>query len=170
MQAHHNNSPFEQKTFPLVLICDSLKSPANIGSIFRLADSFGVAKIYFCGVEPNLKSKRMERTARSTQHYIPYTYIHDSDEILTQLSKEDYTLIALEITDTSTPIAEYIQQENQKTALIIGEENSGVSENILKRASTSLHIPMFGNNSSMNVATATGIALYEITKQFRFFS
>ncbi len=165
MQAQHDNSPFLQKKFPLILICDSLQSPANIGSIFRLADSFGIEKIYFTGQEPNLTSKRMERTARSTHKYVPFSYVENAELLLTQLESENYTLLALEITDTSIPINSYNPLAIGKTALVIGEENSGVSEKILQCVATSLHIPMYGNNSSMNVATATGIALYEITKQ-----
>ncbi len=165
MQTHHDNSPFTKKTFPLVLVCDSLQSPANIGSIFRLADSFGIEKIYFCGAEPNLKSKRMERTARATHQHVPFEYLENHETLLSQLTEANYQLLALEITDTSVPLPFYQFKNAQKIALIIGEENTGVSEKILLRVAESLHIPMYGNNSSMNVATATGIALYEITKQ-----
>ncbi|MEJ6791494.1 MAG: adenylyl-sulfate kinase, partial [Lacinutrix sp.] len=48
---------------------------------------------------------------------------------------------------------------------IIGDENFGISESILKQCDTTIHINMFGQNSSMNVVQATNIALYEITKQ-----
>ena len=50
--------------------------------------------------------------------------------------------------------------------MIIGDENLGVSGNILVKVQDSIHINMFGDNSSMNVAMATGIALFELTKQY----
>ena len=49
--------------------------------------------------------------------------------------------------------------------LVIGDENFGISESILKQSDAVIHIDMFGHNSSMNVVQATNIALYEITKQ-----
>ena len=49
--------------------------------------------------------------------------------------------------------------------MIVGDENFGISEAVLKVSDTIIHINMFGQNSSMNVVQATTIALYEITKQ-----
>ncbi len=164
-QLHHDNNRFIQKQFPVTLICDRVNSPANIGSIFRIADSFGVEKIYFCGEDITVISKRMQRTARSTHEIIPYEQSQQAIEIVEQLKQEQYTIVSLEITNHSIPVSEFQVAPNEKIAIIIGEENLGVSEHILALSDQSIHITMHGNNSSMNVATATGIALYEITKQ-----
>lgn len=163
-QLHHYNSKFSRKKFPLILICDHVNSPANIGSLFRIADSFGVEKIYFIGEDITVVSKRMVRTARSTHEMIPYEQINNIAELTDFLKDNTYTLIALEITDDSIPVFEYKSAPDEKIALIIGEESSGVSKDILNLVTATVHIPMHGNNSSMNVATATGIALYELTK------
>ena len=164
-QLQHNNKRFVKKQFPITLICDRVNSPANIGSIFRIADSFGIEQIYFCGEDITVISKRMQRTARSTHEIIPYEQTESIVDTVQLLASRGYTLLALEITDTSIPVSEYTSTTEEKIALIIGEENFGVSNEVLELAQQSVHIPMYGNNSSMNVATATGIALYEITKQ-----
>jgi len=52
-------------------------------------------------------------------------------------------------------------------ALVIGDENSGISEEILSQCKKQVHITMFGKNSSMNVSQAAAIALYELTKQLQ---
>lgn len=164
-QLHHYNSKFSKKKFPVILICDHVNSPANIGSLFRIADSFGVEKIYFIGEDITVISKRMIRTARSTHEMIPYEQINSSSALMNILKNDNYTLLALEITDHSIPVFEYESTPEEKIALIIGEENSGVSKDILNLVKETVHIPMHGNNSSMNVATAAGIALYELTKK-----
>lgn len=164
-QLQHNNKRFVKKQFPITLICDRVNSPANIGSIFRIADSFGIEQIYFCGEDITVISKRMQRTARSTHELIPYEQTESIVDTVQLLASRGYTLLALEITDTSIPVSEYTSTPEEKIALIIGEENFGVSDEVLELVQQSVHIPMYGNNSSMNVATATGIALYEITKQ-----
>ncbi|WP_108869338.1 TrmH family RNA methyltransferase [Aquimarina aquimarini] len=166
IQLHHHHKPFVKKQFPVTLICDSVNSPANIGSIFRIADSFAVEQIYFCGEDITVVSKRMQRTSRSTHEIIPYHQEDDSIAIAQEFISKGYTLLALEITDTSIPVSQYKIGVDEKIALVIGEENFGVSDELLSLVNQSIHINMYGNNSSMNVATATGIALYEITKQY----
>ncbi len=164
IQLDHNKTSFIKKQFPITLICDRVNSPANMGSLFRIADSFGVEQIYFCGEEITVMSKRMERTARSTHKIIPY---HEEDDIIfviDALKEKGYTILALEITENSVAIDTYQPNVGDKIALVIGEENLGVSDQVLEKAANALHINMFGNNSSMNVATATAIALYELTK------
>ncbi|TYP74197.1 TrmH family RNA methyltransferase [Aquimarina intermedia] len=164
-QLHHTSDAFQKRAHPIVLICDHIGSPANIGSIFRLADSFGVSHIYFIGEHIAIESKRMERTARATHKIVSYDVLPDATSLLPELRGKGYAVVALEITDTSTPIHNYKINQEQPIALILGEENTGVSQELLAQADTSVHINMYGNNSSMNVAMATGIALYELTTQ-----
>ncbi|MDH7446718.1 TrmH family RNA methyltransferase [Aquimarina sp. 2201CG14-23] len=164
-QLHHDNSVFVKKQFPITLICDHVSSPANIGSIFRIADSFGVEKIYFCGEDITVVSKRMLRTARSTHEIIPYQQEEQVLPIINTLQSQGYKILGLEITKNSIPVSEHLCAYGDKIALVIGEEKSGISEDVLTKVSKNIHINMYGNNSSMNVATATAISLYEITKQ-----
>jgi len=164
-QLHHEVTDFTKKKFPITLICDRVNSPANIGSIFRIADSFGIEQIYFCGEDITVISKRMQRTARSTHEMIPYTQEDHILPVLDKLQSEGYTIIGLEITENSIPISNHLFPSKDKIALVIGEESLGISEEVLTKVTDNIHINMYGTNSSMNVATATGIALYEITKQ-----
>ncbi|MBW1297189.1 TrmH family RNA methyltransferase [Aquimarina litoralis] len=164
-QLNHESTTFIKKQFPITLVCDRVNAPANIGSIFRIADSFGVEHIYFCGEDITVISKRMERTARSTHHFVAYQQNENIIEVLDDLQNKGYQLIGLEITNDSIEVANCNFSKTDKIALIIGEENLGISETVLARLTKSVHINMYGQNSSMNVATATGIALYEITKQ-----
>lgn len=164
-QLIHKNTDFPQRQFPIILICDQVNAPANIGSLFRVADSFGIEKIYFCGEDINIQSKRMERTSRATHKTVPYEIKKDTQELILAITSKGYIPFTLEITDSSVPITQCDFLKTEKIALIIGEERSGVSSNVLQQVKKSIHIDMFGTNSSMNVATAAAIALYEITKQ-----
>ena len=71
----------------------------------------------------------------------------------------------MEITSTSSPIQQLMVPKNKKIALLIGNEIEGVSSSLLAIANQITHIPMYGNNSSMNVVQATSIALYEISNR-----
>ncbi|EKF55335.1 tRNA/rRNA methyltransferase SpoU [Galbibacter marinus] len=164
-QLEHNNTGFTQKQHPIILICDQLTGAANIGSIFRLADGFGIQKIYFLGPEVEI-NRRIEKTSRSTHKFIDYEFVDHMDQIDFEQDHKKRNCIALEITDTSKPIQNLTLQTDLPTYLIIGNENYGISQRLLNLVDQSYHIYMYGKNSSMNIAQATGIALYEITNLY----
>ena len=91
---------------------------------------------------------------------------HSELELVTHLKKEGYTIICLEITSKSQELREYVNNLTQlnKICLVVGSEKAGIHQALLDTADHTLHIPMFGDNSSMNVTTATAIALYEFTQ------
>ncbi|MGB7785358.1 MAG: TrmH family RNA methyltransferase [Salinimicrobium sp.] len=167
MQLTHETSTFKVKKFPLVLVLDSVTSPANVGSLFRLADAFGVEKIIICGATVDLDSNRLRRTARSTVQLVPYEIEEDGAAVCDNLSKRGFLLAALEISSKSVPVESPDYGKIKRLALVVGNESSGISEKLLQKMDKQLHINMFGRNSSMNVAQAAGIALFEITKSLQ---
>jgi len=165
MQLTHDTTQFHKKTFPITVLCENVTNAPNLGSLFRICDAFGVEKLVFSGQELPIPSRKMQKTSRATEKYVPYQIINDIHHYISEI-KETHQLIALEITDKSTPIQQYQFNIDKPIVLIIGDENFGVSESILAQANEILHINMYGENSSMNVVQATNIAIYEITKQF----
>lgn len=156
---HHQHKNVDDQ---IILLCDHVKGPANIGGIFRLADAFQVAEIIFCGTMVDITSNRLKKTARNTHSMVRF---HESESILNtldQLHTESFMSIALEITAKSTSIQEFKNTASKNIVLIIGDENHGVSDAVLEAVHHTLHIPMYGANSSMNVAQATAIALYAL--------
>lgn len=165
-QLEHYNTAFTPKQHPIVLVCDALTGAANIGSVFRLADAFGVQKVYFLG-SPIEFNRRVEKTSRSTHKRVDFEFIETIDVLPFMDLELKCNCIALEITNSSIPIQKLKIQTDLPTYLILGNENYGVSQELLHRADQSYHITMFGENSSMNIAQATGIALYEITNVYQ---
>lgn len=164
MQLTHYNSKFKKQKHTITVVCDNVTNAPNIGSLFRIADAFGIEELIFCGTNVSL-GRRIKKTSRSTEKYISYTIIKNIESQIDALKSKNYYLIALEITEQSQPIIEFKLNSNQPIALIIGDENFGVSETVLNQVDSVVHINMYGNNSSMNVVQAASIALYEITKQ-----
>jgi len=167
MQLNHYNTNFKKHKHPIKVICDNVSNAPNIGSLFRIADAFGIEELIFCGTDIQL-GKRMNKTSRSTEKYVTHSIKENIENVIEDLKNNNYYLIALEISENSQALNEFKLTTNQPIALILGDENFGVSETILKQVDTTVHINMFGNNSSMNVVQATGIALYELTKQLNF--
>lgn len=164
MQLTHYNSKFNQRTFPITLICENVTNAANVGSLFRTADAFGIEKLIFCG-SPIPLGRKMTKASRSTEKYVHFEWCESAQEVLKRLKLSNYLIIALEIENNSKSLFEVSFGNEKPIVLIVGDENFGVSERCLNLSDHIVHIDMFGKNSSMNVVQATSIALYEITKQ-----
>ena len=165
-QSNHSQHRASGIKYPVCLLVHDMSVPMNVGSLFRIADAFALEKLYLTGnsaVPPNAKIKK---TARSTEKYVPYVYANNPLEIIGQLKEKGYTIISLEITSASTDIRNLAPANNDKLCLIVGSENKGVCPELLNVSDKTVHIPMLGQNSSMNVATACAIAAYEIVGKY----
>jgi tRNA G18 (ribose-2'-O)-methylase SpoU len=167
MQKTHTTTNFEKKNFPLVLVLDGVSGPANIGSLFRLADAFNIEKLIFCGTSVDIQSNRLRRTARATVKNVIFEEQENSEAVCRDLKDSGYKIFALEITSDSKPLQDLNFSEVEKLALVLGNERTGIQNNLLKLADNFLHINMYGENSSMNVTHAAAIALFEITKSLQ---
>jgi len=168
IQLTHAEHTRSNKKFPLSLIADDINDPLNVGGLFRLCDALGVEKLYLCGNTPSPANAKINKTSRSTEKYVDFEYHTDAEALVTALKESGVFIVSLEITSSSVAInsAEFVEtiQEKKPICLILGSENAGVSENLLSLSDISVHIPMFGNNSSMNLVSAASIACFEITR------
>ncbi|WP_444626398.1 TrmH family RNA methyltransferase [Flavobacterium columnare] len=164
-QLNHYNTAFNSKKFPITLVCDGVYFQENIGSIFRICDAMGVSKIIFSGSKFIFSERKINKTSRSTHKRVPFEIIKEQELLINHLHSTSSICIALEITQTSIPLNKIKINLNQPITLIIGNEINGISTEILKLSTIHTHIPMFGYNSSMNVAQALSIALYKLTLQ-----
>ncbi|UUC44434.1 TrmH family RNA methyltransferase [Flavobacterium cerinum] len=164
-QLTHENTAFQQKTFPITVVCDSIYFQSNIGSIFRISEALGVEKIILTGDQLVFSPRKINKTSRSTHTMVPYEIIENAEDAVSYLKDNNYQIIVLEITDKSIPLKALQITPDSKIALVIGNEIYGVGSTFLNHANQTVHIELFGKNSSINVAQATGIALYELTNK-----
>ena len=164
---HADYKPSGMK-FPLSIIANDISSTTNVGSLFRLCDALGVEKLYLCGdtaVPPNSK---ISKTSRSTEKYVNYESGLNAETLVKKLKESGSLIISLEITSSSLAINsdQFAKNISKKSpvCLVLGSENAGVSKSLLSLSDISAHIPMYGNNSSMNVISAASIACFEIIR------
>jgi len=148
---------------PLSLILDSIIDPRNIGSLFRLSDGARIEHIYFYNCEINLNARHFRKTSRSTNKYLKFSTI-DLEEI--KSLREKSNLIAIEKTNDSKLYSSFNFETN--TTFILGSEQKGVSQELLDLCKDAVHIPMLGINTSLNVANAAAIVIYEFVKKFKY--
>jgi tRNA G18 (ribose-2'-O)-methylase SpoU len=144
------------------VVAVGLQRPDNIGMLFRIADAVGVQELVFVD-SPHITGRKVRRVSRHTQDAIPHRQL-SSAEFLAHAARYE-PLIALEITTHSQDL--YTTDLPHDLTLVVGNERHGIPAAILAVCQRAVHIPMLGQNSSMNVATAAGIALYEWHRRYR---
>lgn len=161
--SHGDHQPPGAK-YPLSLLAQDVADPANIGSLFRLADAFGVEHLYLTGRSPAPPNARLRRTARAAETHVSWSYAADPVALVRSLKEQGSWVLCLEITRASVDIRRVTPPGNHKILLVLGAEDKGVSQALLDEAALTAHIPMRGHNSSMNVATACAVAVFELTR------
>lgn len=157
VQKHFNSN--------VILVLENLEHSQNIGSAFRVADAFNVEEVIIVNNNPIMQNK-IKSTARSSEKFVNHQVVSSTQEALSIAKSKNYAAFALEITSTSKPLREFNFADYSGVAIIVGNERLGVDKQTLLQVDHSTHIDMFGNNSSMNVATALSIAVYKITEDY----
>lgn len=147
-----------------VVICDSLRSLYNVGSVFRIADGAGVDKIYLCGITgrpDNTKAKnKISKVALGAEEVVEWEYVWQAAKPVNKLQEEGYQIVSLEQSPKSIDYNKF--KPKFPIALIIGNEKSGIRKSILDLSDKIIEIPMRGQKESLNVSVAFGIAAYWI--------
>lgn len=164
-QLAHSEIKNEQKEFPIAVLCENFLSPENVGMTFRSCEAMGVQHLYLSGSTPAPPNRKLTKAARSAHHKVAFTQELDNIGLLQQLKAAGYTLIGLEITNQSQDIRTFDFTTFDKIVLVAGAERYGISEATLQQLDATVHIPMYGVGSSMNVVTALSIGLYEAVRQ-----
>lgn len=156
---HLRHKPLSPLTRPreLVLACPAFKSQVNLSRIVRLAGCSAVEKIVACG------SGKIDPTIARDGN-VPIERRRTLVPALRKLKSAGYRLVGLEQTDRSVLIYDY--PFHRRTALVIGHERNGMSDEELAIMDDLIEIPVYGLPYSYNVVTATTMAVYEYCKQF----
>ncbi len=166
-QLEHISTTNKRQLFPITVIGEELRTPQNVGMSFRVSEAFGVESFYLNSNSPGTENRLVQRTARNTDKTLNIISYNNITTLLKTLKENGYIILALEITNKSKNIQEYNFLQYSKIALLIGSERFGIQKKALEMCTESIHIPMFGSNSSMNVVNSLSISLYEITKQLK---
>jgi tRNA G18 (ribose-2'-O)-methylase SpoU len=143
----------------LIIACSPLSSHVNLSTILRMAGCSGVQEVIASG---NAKIKHS--IARDSADNVKLTVKNSLPPVLKKLKKEGYCLVGLEQTTNSTTLSEY--RFKRKTAIVVGAEREGLSQENLDLLDAVVEIPVWGMPYSYNVATATSLAIYEYCRQY----
>jgi tRNA G18 (ribose-2'-O)-methylase SpoU len=152
------------KRNPIYILCDNIRSIFNVGAIFRTSDAAFIEKIYLTGYTPYPPRKEIEKVALGATLSVPWEYRKNPMEVIQELKVRNIKIISLEITDNRKYYWEIVK-EDFPLCVILGNEITGVSKELIEASDYSIEIPMYGMKQSLNVSVACGIVIYEMVKK-----
>lgn len=148
------------------LFLNNIRSAHNVGAMFRTADGAGVHRLYLGGYTP-LPVDRFARvqpeiakTSLGASATLPWEHVASGSEVavLTALKQSGFSIVAVEQTAQSISLHQFTVPE--RVVYILGNEVTGVTDELLAIADVVVEIPMHGSKESLNVATTAGIVLF----------
>ncbi|MCA9392394.1 TrmH family RNA methyltransferase [candidate division WWE3 bacterium] len=167
----------------LVVLLENVRSFYNVGSIFRIADGAGVQKLILTGITPypeiendtrkpwviKTADEKLAKTALGAEKSVEFEYVSSAESAVKSLKVKGWQVIILELNEDSADIfSDEIKNELNNVedlVLIVGNEVHGVSQELLKLSDLVVHIPMCGQKNSLNVSTATAVAVYQLLQK-----
>lgn len=146
---------------PLVLIAENLEKPGNLGTILRTADAAGADAVIVCGHKTDINNPNVIRASIGTLFFIPVAEA-STEETLLWLEKQKIQAIAT-LPDATREYTDVDMLGG--TAIVVGSEDDGLTQNWVDHATVRAKIPMLGKNDSLNVSTAAALLLYEAVRQ-----
>jgi tRNA G18 (ribose-2'-O)-methylase SpoU len=153
---------------PVSLLLYNIRSLYNVGSIFRTADSALVEKLYLCGYTPHPPRKEIEKTALGAVDTVPWEYVADAKTCISALREQGIKVFALEMTTESRSLYT-LEKTDFPMCLVLGNEITGVDDDVLECCDGAVDIPMYGVKHSLNVSVAAGVAVFEAVRAWKGF-
>ncbi len=158
---HQRHKPGAILTRPreIIVACAPMRSNVNVSSIARTASACAIERLVLTG-----NVSLISKIARDGESELDISTHRTLPPVLKRLKKDGYRLVGLEQTTNSENIHHY--RFSRRTALVIGNERTGLTSDILDVLDDAVEIPVYGLPHSFNAAIAASMALYEYCRQF----
>jgi len=147
---------------PLILIAEAPEKPGNIGALLRTADAANVDAVFLANPSTDLYNPNIIRSSVGCV-FTNQIAIGSTAEIITYLKQENYAIFCAALSDEAL---DYHKIDfTQASAIIVGTEATGLSDEWLQNSDENIIIPMRGKIDSINVSVAAGIIIFEALRQ-----
>lgn len=154
--AHKKGEP------PLIVVCDELSDPHNLGAVIRTADAAGAHGV----IIPKRRSAGLTavvaKTSAGAVAHVPVARVPNIPTLLKELKEEGVWVFGTAAQGTTT-----LYQADLKgpAAIVIGSEGDGMGRLVTEQCDFTVSIPMFGAINSLNASAAAAVLLYEAVRQ-----
>ncbi|MFC1887897.1 TrmH family RNA methyltransferase [Candidatus Cloacimonadota bacterium] len=155
------------RSTPLIVVLDRPMNPGNIGTIIRSCDSFKVDGMIITGHSADLYDPQTIRASVGTIFTLPVIRMGSHKELINWVNRIKIEWGEIKMVGSSSKAEKVLTKVDfqKPTILLLGNETKGLSENFKSICDELVMIPIYGTASSLNLASAASIFLYEIDKQ-----
>jgi tRNA G18 (ribose-2'-O)-methylase SpoU len=150
---------------PVVVVLENIRSAYNVGSVFRTADAFLVQAIYIIGYSAKPPHKEIKKTALGAEETVLWKHFAKTAEAIVELREAGYKIYAVEQAMNSLLLQQVAFKNEEKVAIIFGNEVTGVEQATIGLCDGCIEIPQWGMKHSLNIATAAGVVLWELVRK-----
>lgn len=154
---------FAEGRFPFLVMIDRITDVRNFGAIARTAECMGVDGLVITDRGNAPINSDAVKTSAGALHHLPVCRSDDPRRTLKELRNSGLLIVAC--TEKAAKPIWSVELVHQPVVLLIGNEESGISEPLLKESDELVKIPMYGKVASLNASVAAGIAIYEVARQ-----
>jgi len=158
-----NNLELKTKT-PLILVAEAPEKPGNIGALLRTADAAGLDAVIIANPRTDLYNPNIIRSSVGCL-FSNQVVCGDSQEVIRYLKNTGFNIFCAAL-QASKPY--HKMDFTGSTALVVGTEANGLTQEWLEVSHQNIIIPMSGSIDSMNVSVAAGILIFEAKRQRNF--
>ena len=149
-------------SFPLIIILENLQDPGNLGTILRTAEAAGATGILLSRGCADLYNPKVTRSTMGSIFRVPFVYTDDLKDAIARLKAQGVRVLA---THLAGSVELYEESFTTPTAILIGNESRGLTDETAALADQAIRIPMSGSVESLNAAVAAAVCLYEARRQ-----
>lgn len=147
----------------LYVLLDHIRSAYNVGSVFRTCDCAGVDKLLLTGWCATPPHPKLDKTALGSVDHVRWEHHCQPVDAIKYLKSIGMKIVCFETTSTAVSLFRYHHVVD--TCLVFGNEEQGISADVLALADVTLKIPQYGTKESLNVASAAAVGIYEFRRQ-----
>jgi 23S rRNA (guanosine2251-2'-O)-methyltransferase len=155
----------ESVKMPIVVVLENIRSAYNVGSVFRTADAFLLEAIYICGYTCAPPHKEIKKTALGAEETVEWKHFKNTSDAIEELKQKGFKVFSVEQAMNSISLQTIDFKNDEKIAVIFGNEVTGVEQSTIEKSDGCLEIPQLGMKHSLNIATAAGVVLWELVRK-----
>lgn len=157
----HSLADLKLSPTPLILVIEGVEKPGNLGAMLRTCDAVGVDAVIVCDIKTDIYNPNAVRSSIGTV-FTNQIAVASTSDVIDYLKTNGITTYAADLTATEN----YYQKDFARpTAMIVGDEATGLSQDWVDAADHRIKIPMLGRIDSLNVSVSAAVLLYEAVRQ-----
>ena len=147
---------------PVAVVLDNVRSEMNVGSVFRTADAFLIERICLCGITPQPPKPEIHKTALGAEESVAWQYYPNTIDAVNQLKADGYQICSIEQVHDSVSLQDFVVENGQKLAIVLGNEVKGVSQEVVDASDLCVEVPQHGTKHSLNISCCAAIVMWHV--------